>query len=45
MVAMASKRGTCACVRMTVTTLVLGLFMLYESFPQLKVGLRGFVYY
>ena len=29
----------------TVTTLALGLFVLCESFPRLKAGLRGCAYY
>ena len=47
-VAKASKRGTRPRVRMilmTVTTLTLGLFVLYESFPLLTAGLRGCAYY
>ena len=47
-VAAATKRGMRTRVQMiltTVTTLALGLFVLYELFPRLTAGLRGCVYY
>ena len=44
-VAAASKHGTRTLALRTVTTLALGLFVLYELFPQLIAGLRGCAYY
>ena len=37
--------NVCEWFLVTVTTLALGLFVLYESFPRLTAGLGGCAYY